>query len=454
MKIKSFKHLKLEIGLSLVIGLSVFWGCDNDLAPIRQGQVTPPDLNAPSVFESFSPDSGGIGTQLIIRGKNFGTDPSYLRVTVNDKEAAIVGVDDDAIYAVVPARADTGYVRLYVGKDDNVEEYASDIKFRYQFKRNVTTMVGQPGMNGREDGSYAVSKLQRTWFLLTDKDGSVFFIDEGRGQTQNGALRRARNGEVETLVQCSNGPFQSPTCLAFNPTQDTLYISQYSYTDEENTKTDFNIIYVTREGGFVDVRGLSRGKKVGTTGLAVHPITGEIFFQNKGTGYVYRFDGPNFEDYTPLFRINNAAGIETRMTFNTEGTILYVAVCNRHCIYKVPYDASTHTFGIPVLFVGAWDESGYVNGTGATVRLNRPEQMAFDEDGNMFVPERSNHIIRKITPAGAASLYAGRPEQSGFGDGLPEEARFNQPECVTVYPDNSVYVADRDNHVIRRVTVE
>lgn len=111
--------------------------------------------------------------------------------------------------------------------------------------------------------------------MLTDKDGSVFFIDEGRGQTQNGALRRARNGEVETLVQCSSGPFQSPTCLAFSPAQDTLYISQYSYTDESNTKTDFNIIYVTREGGFVDVRGLCRAKKVGTTGLAVHPKQGK-----------------------------------------------------------------------------------------------------------------------------------------------------------------------------------
>ena len=454
MKFELLKKRKLEIGLSLLIRLSLFWGCNNDLAPINQSQAFPPNLNAPSVFESFSPDSGGIGTQLIIRGQNFGSDPSYLKVTVNNKEAAIVGASDDIIYAIVPARADTGYVRLFVGKGDDVEEYASQTKFRYQFKRNVTTMVGQHGEKGREDGSYATSKLQRTWFLLTDKDGSVFFIDEGRGQTQNGALRRARNGEVETLVQCSSGPFQSPTCLAFSPAQDTLYISQYAYTDENNTKTDFNIIYVTREGGFVDVKGLSRFKKAGTTGLAVHPKTGEIFFQNKGTGYVYRFNGANNEDYTPLFRINNATEIETRMTFNTEGTILYVAVCNRHCIYQIPYDANTHTFGNPVLFVGAWDESGYVNGTGATVRLNKPEQLAFDADGNMFVPERENHIIRKITPAGSASLYAGQPGQSGFGDGLPEEAKFNQPECVTVYPDNSVYVADRDNHVIRRVTVE
>ena len=105
-------------------------------------------------------------------------------------------------------------------------------------------------------------------------------------------------------------------------------------------------------------------------------------------------------------------------------------------------------------FVGAWDESGYVNGTGATVRLNKPEQMAFDEDGNMFVPERNNHIIRKITPAGSATLYAGRPEQSGFLETDCQKRQNSISRNVTVYPDNSIYVADRDNHVIRRVTVE
>lgn len=449
-----FNLSNIKFGLSLFIVISAFWGCDNKLAPMNQYQVTPPDLSKRSVFESFSPDSGGIGTQLIIRGKNFGSDPEYVTVTVNNKIAPIVRMDDEMIYAIVPARADTGYVRLYIGKGDNVEEYASDSKFRYQFKRNVTTMVGQQGMKGRDDGPYAASKLQRTWFLLTDKDGTVFFIDEGRGTDKNGALRRARNGEVETLVQCSTGPFQSPTALAFSPNQDTLYISNYCFTDETNTRTDFNILYVTREGGFVDVRGLSRGTKIGTTGIAVHPKTGEVFFSNKGDGYIWRYVGPGFEDYEKLFQVNNATSVETRMMFNPEGTILYIVVCNRHCIYKVPYDAATRTFGIPSLFVGAWDESGYMNGSGATVRLNQPRQPAFDEDGNMFVPEKSAHIIRKITPAGVASLYAGIPGQSGFGDGLPELAKFNSPECVTVYPDNSVYVADRENHVIRRVTVE
>ena len=161
MKSNLFMKRKLEIGLSLLIGTSVFGGCNNDLAPIRQSQTFPPNLNAPTVFESFSPDSGGVKTQLIIRGQNFGTDTAYLKVTVNNKRAAIVGVADDVIYAIVPARADTGYVRLFVGKDDNVEEYASQTKFIYQFKRNVTTLMGRQGQSGRDDGPYAECKLQR-----------------------------------------------------------------------------------------------------------------------------------------------------------------------------------------------------------------------------------------------------------------------------------------------------
>lgn len=454
MNLKLLKKRKLGIGFSLFIGVSVFLGCNNDLPPIKQGGSFAPNLNIPSVFESFSPDSGGIGTQLIIRGQNFGTDTSYLKVTVNDKRAAIVSASDNVIYAIVPARADTGYVRLFVGKGDNVEEYSSTTEFRYQFKRNVTTLMGQQRADGREDGAYSDAKLRRPWFLLTDRDGTVFIVEEGRGQNQNGALRRAKGGVIETILQCSSGPFQSPTCLAFSPQQDTLYISNYSDLEANEPNTDFNVLYVTREGGFMDVKGLCKMTRAGTQGLAVHPQTGEVFFQNKGTGYVYRYVGPGYEDFTPLFRINNATGINTRMTFNADGTVLYVVVCNRHCIYKVTYDAVTRQFGVPELFVGAWDEANYVNGTGATARLDTPGQPSFDTDGNMFIPDKGRHVIRKITPGGEVSLYAGMPGQSGFGDGLPEQAKFDQPEAVVVYSDNSVYVADRTNHVIRRVTVE
>ena len=77
-----FNLSNIKFGLSLFIVISVFLGCDNKLAPMNQYQVTPPDLSKRSIFESFSPDSGGIGTQLIIRGKNFGSVPEYVTAPV------------------------------------------------------------------------------------------------------------------------------------------------------------------------------------------------------------------------------------------------------------------------------------------------------------------------------------------------------------------------------------
>ena len=64
--------------------------------------------------------------QLIIRGQNFRVQvQSYLKVTVNNKEAAIVGASDDIIYAIVQLVRIPGMYVCFVGKGDDVEEYAS-----------------------------------------------------------------------------------------------------------------------------------------------------------------------------------------------------------------------------------------------------------------------------------------------------------------------------------------
>lgn len=52
------------------------------------------------------------------------------------------------------------------------------------------------------------------------------------------------------------------------------------------------------------------------------------------------------------------------------------------------------------------------------------------------------------------SLYAGMPRTSGYKDGLPDVAMFNRPEGLTILSDQSIIVADRENHVIRKVVVE
>lgn len=302
---------------------AIFLACaDNDIAEERH-VVYPPDANKESKFVSFSPDSGGVGTQLIIKGENLGTDTSYLRVTVNDKKAAIIGVRNDYIYAVVPARADTGLVKLYVGKGDNVKEFASDRVFRYKFKRNVSTIAGQNGNASRDDGEYDIATFRRPWALFHDNDDVIYEIDEGRGTNQDGALRKLYEGLVETLIQCSSGPFQSPTAAAFNIAQDTIYMVHLYNPD--NCTSKVGLIAISRASGFVDVKALVRMADPKCTGIAVNPINDDIIFNNQSDGYLYRYVPNNNIDeaYERLCRVNNATNTELKLVFSNDGKYLY-----------------------------------------------------------------------------------------------------------------------------------
>src|SRR5574344_797685 len=66
--------------------------------------IAPPDPNIETAISDYYPDSGGVATKLILHGTNFGTDTSYIKVYVNNKKAAIIGCDGEAIYAIVPSR--------------------------------------------------------------------------------------------------------------------------------------------------------------------------------------------------------------------------------------------------------------------------------------------------------------------------------------------------------------
>lgn len=433
---------------------AIFLACaDNDIAEERH-VVYPPDANKESKFVSFSPDSGGVGTQLIIKGENLGTDTSYLRVTVNDKKAAIIGVRNDYIYAVVPARADTGLVKLYVGKGDNVKEFTSDKEFRYKFKRNVSTIAGQNGNASRDDGEYDIATFRRPWALFHDNDDVIYEIEEGRGTNKDGALRKLYEGLVETLIQCSSGPFQSPTAAAFNIAQDTIYMVHLYNPD--NCTSKVGLIAISRASGFVDVKALVRMADPKCTGIAVNPINDDIIFNNQSDGYLYRYVPNNNIDeaYERLCWVNNATNTELKLVFSNDGKYLYAIVKNRHCIFRMPYDPATRTLGEAVLWAGQWDTSGYQNGIGSSALFDTPSAGEFDEDGNLYIADKNNHCIRKITPDGEVTLYAGMPRTSGYKDGLPEVAMFNSPEGLTILSDQSIIVADRENHVIRKVVVE
>ena len=68
--------------------------------------------------------------------------------------------------------------------------------------------------------------------------------------------------------------------------------------------------------------------------------------------------------------------------------------------------------------------------------------------------DRGNHCIRKITAAGVVSTIAGVPTLSGFLDGGPGTARFNQPYGLAMDAQGNIYVSDYLNYSIRKLTLE
>lgn len=93
---------------------------------------------------------------------------------------------------------------------------------------------------------------------------------------------------------------------------------------------------------------------------------------------------------------------------------------------------------------------GYADGNAGASQFNIVSGVVKDAAGNLFVCDRDNHRIRKITPAGVVSTFAGGA--SGFMDATGTAARFNQPYCITIDAAGNLYVGDRMNHAIRKIT--
>jgi sugar lactone lactonase YvrE len=96
--------------------------------------------------------------------------------------------------------------------------------------------------------------------------------------------------------------------------------------------------------------------------------------------------------------------------------------------------------------------SGNTDGTGTAARFNGACGMAFDGAGNLYVADTGNHSIRKIEVATAAvTTLAGSASASGSTDGTGTAARFNRPRGIASDGAGNLYVADSDNHTIRKI---
>jgi len=93
----------------------------------------------------------------------------------------------------------------------------------------------------------------------------------------------------------------------------------------------------------------------------------------------------------------------------------------------------------------------YSDGTGSAAHFKLPDDVVADGLGNVFVADRSDYAIRKITPQGVVTTIAGSPGNSGYQDGTNNAARFSYFDGIAMDSAGNLYVADTGNDVIRKV---
>lgn len=93
-----------------------------------------------------------------------------------------------------------------------------------------------------------------------------------------------------------------------------------------------------------------------------------------------------------------------------------------------------------------------VDATGSAAVFCAPMALTVDTSGNLFVTEGKGETIRKITPAGVVSTFAGQSGAMGTSDGTAGAARFNNPTGITIDGQNNLYVADTGNNAVRKIT--
>ena len=412
--------------LALLCGAVAFSCSDNDAAPAH-------DPSRAIVIDSITPETGGMAEDLFIYGKNFSTCKDSIRITVNGKNAAVIGSTLDRIYAIVPRRPETnGTIVVTIGGASS-----NPFPFTYRTAEVAQTLAGT-GVSGDTDG--AGEKAQ---FNFSDMPG-LCFAPDGRvvvADCGNGKVKAVSDiGEVKTLVSGLNKPMD-----VVYDAEGNLYIA------------NCDGMSIVRVG--TDKKQKVVGKMDWPTAIAYDETTDRIVaVLYSGTNIMALVDknieagaGSNMEVFMPT------NGIHISFMRFKDGD-LYFTSSNRHAIYVLRKGASD-----PEVIAGVPGQKGIttVETDAAEALLTNPCGLDFAPNGDLYFSSGTTtraasddnklYILRrkdnKVVP------FIGKKE-AGNADGGASSAMFDSPAALRVDEANSVYVVDKRNYKIRKITVQ
>ena len=333
----------------------------------------------------------------------------------------------------------------------------------YQF----TTLAGSE--TGHQDGSGEQAQFHAPEGIALDRQGNVY-VTEYRN---NGVRKITPNGDVSTLAGVSGelghrdgageqALFNRPHGLTVDSAGNVYVCDMHNSVIRQITPT--GVVFTL--AGTPSQAGARDG--VGSEARFNQPE--DIAVDQYGTLYVADTYNYTIRQITPKGYVSTLAGqagtpgsadgpgSEARfnkpvgLASDRQGT-LYVADAGYdgdqpgNCmIRKITSDGHVTTLA------GLAGQDSTANGKGNQARFDRPVGIAVADDGTLFVADTEADLIRKITSEGAVTTIGGKYQKEDFQDGVGDQAYFNDPQAIAVDQDGHLYVADTFNDKIRKGT--
>ncbi len=329
------------------------------------------------------------------------------------------------------------------------------------FAQQITTIAGNGKTGFSGDGEKATSARLNLPFNLTfDKNQNLYIAD-----TYNNSIRKinAETGIISTIIRNEDkfavDALKTPTGVTFDQ-YDNLYIAELSNLrirkvnvnsgkaitlvgtksekEQPNINADlagpFNVVFDKSGNLYVSVNGDSSVRKVDFATGEISDIagTGEAGFSGDGK-------------LAKNAQLSNPTGL----ALDTKGN-LYISDTGNERIRKVDLNS-----GIISTIAGNGDNGFLGDGKLAKdARLSNPLGLVTDRNNDLYIVDRGNNRIRKIEfTTGIISTIAGTGKAGFSGDGgLATEAELQNPTGLAFDKDDNLYVVDRGNNRIRKIT--
>jgi streptogramin lyase len=320
-----------------------------------------------------------------------------------------------------------------------------------------STVIAGGGIAGHTNGTGTAATFNHPFGLAVDAAGNVYVADQG-----NNLIRKIDPQTVVTTFAGMAGIAGSAngvdTLAAFNK---PFSVAADALGNVYVADAGNNVIRAITPAGLVSTfagTGIAGAANGTDTATFNSPLS--VAVDGSGNLYVADYGNNLVRKITPAGLVSTLAGSGATgadngngntATFNLPESVavdaagnVYVADNGNNLIRKITPAGTVTT-------LAGSGGAGNANGTGNAASFNSPFGIAVDAGGNVYVADAGNNLVRKITPAGSVSTFAGSGKK-GTGNATGTAASFNTPSGVVVDAAGNVYVADENNNLIRKIT--